>query len=513
MNTKRTKLLAIIFLMPVFAFILWYADADYTGETTAIDVVIPVVIMVVGFLISLRAMRDSVSDVMAVLTVFFALYILARGIGDILYDHSILSPFPGFIQTLIGIPLMILGLCLWLKMEINIAGIRNLVLVLGVFAVFKAFLFIHQSTIMLISEIITSAMIICMSACIIILSKDKSISTYSFIQSSIRSLEGIEMRMASVSDAYILSSGAEELRNMLDSGSSEPVRLGLYSNKYGDRQMIFRRDNDGVRMEIYTPRHSMSNPIYQERVQDIVITRDHLSVFQAGGNWFRFLVHECKQPNYDNALILGHEVDLRKYANAFKRRRLLKKNIQEKEEMEQMYVPAANYYPVPNGGMPPQGQEIRNPDGSVYRGMLDERGLFTGPGVYFYPNGDRFEGIHIAGVRNGQGCYFWADGSWTRGNYANGVREGPTTMYTAGDGLTYSGTAVNDRFAGILRISRDGMPVYEGECDDLRPSGDGVLYTDGGRIIGQWRPDGTCDGTFYGQDGASMPTDPGVRYI
>ena len=524
MNYKSKKLLTIIFLMPIFAVILWFSDADYTGELYDIDVIIPLVIIILGSLISLRAMKDSVSDVMAVLTVFFALYLVARGVSDILYDHSLISPFPGLTQTIMGIPLFLLGLGLWLKMDISIAGIRYMLLALSVLSFCKAFLFIHKGTMVLISEAMISLMLICMSACIVVLSKDKAISTYSFIQASIRSIEGIEMRMSSVSDAYVLTSGVEELWHMLDTGSSEPVRMRLYSNKYGERQIAFKKDGDGVRMEIYTAKQSMSNPYYSVRAQDIVIAEDHLSVFVADGNWFRILVYERKQPNYDNALILGHEVDIRKVANEFLSRRLLMKNIHQKDDEQQIPIPVANYgpagypqngayVPVQNGNVPPGQQEIRNPDGSVYRGMLDPRGLFAGPGVYLFPNGDRFEGVHVGGIRNGPGCYYWADGSWTRGNYSSGVREGPTTMFTVRDGLTYEGVTANDRFVGNIRISRDGRPVYEGGCDDIRPCGNGVLYVDGGRIIGRWNPDGTCVGTFHGQDGSTMPTDPGKRYI
>ncbi|MBR6213678.1 MAG: hypothetical protein IKQ67_03415 [Candidatus Methanomethylophilaceae archaeon] len=512
MNNKSKKLLTIILLMPIFAVVLWYMDAAFTEELSDIDVIIPIIVMALGSLISLRAMKDSVSDVMAVQTLFFGLYLLARGISDILYDHSMISPGPGFVQIVIGIPLIFMGLALWLKMEISIAGIRNIILIFVLLAICKAILFNHQPMDLLISETGVSLMVVCMSVCILIISQDKSISTYSFIQASVRSLEGMEMRMSSVDDAYILSSGAGELRQMLDSGSTEPVRLRLYSNKHGERQIAFKRGDKGVRMEIFTAKQSMSNPYYQITVQDIVIMQDHLSVYAADGNWFRILVYDSKLPNYDNALILGHEVDLRKYANSFSRMWLLRKNRQKKEEAEQMSLPAANYYPVQNG-MPPQGQEIRNPDGSVYRGMLDERGLFTGPGVYFYPNGDRFEGVHVGGVRNGPGCYYWADGSWTRSNYTNGVRGGPTTMFTARDGFLYEGIVENDRFVGNIRISREGRPVYEGGCDDTRPYGNGILYVDGGRIIGQWNPDGTCVGTFHGQDGSAMPTDPGMRYI
>ena len=57
MNNKSKKLLTIILLMPIFAVVLWYMDAAFTEELSDIDVIIPMIVMALGSLISLRAMR------------------------------------------------------------------------------------------------------------------------------------------------------------------------------------------------------------------------------------------------------------------------------------------------------------------------------------------------------------------------------------------------------------------------------------------------------------------------
>ncbi len=152
-------------------------------------------------------------------------------------------------------------------------------------------------------------------------------------------------------------------------------------------------------------------------------------------------------------------------------------------------------------------------NGSSYMGAFDENGQFSGFGVFTYPNGDRFEGEHIAGIRNGNGCFFWKDGSWSRGPYLNGIRQGPTVVFTSGDGRIYEGEMVNDQFVGNIRISAEGRLIYEGGCRDMRPSGEGVMYFKNGRIIGQWSPNGRCKGMFYSNDGTKTQVDPRRRFI
>ncbi|MBR6910285.1 MAG: ATP-binding cassette domain-containing protein [Candidatus Methanomethylophilaceae archaeon] len=169
--------------------------------------------------------------------------------------------------------------------------------------------------------------------------------------------------------------------------------------------------------------------------------------------------------------------------------------------------------PIDNGNTANFGQLYRYQNGSSYWGKLDENGLFTGFGAFTYPNGDRFEGEHIAGVRNGNGCFFWRDGSWSKGSYFNGIRQGPTTLYTSNDGRTYEGNMVNDHFIGNIRISGEGRLIYEGGCRDMRPSGEGVMYFKNGRIIGQWSPNGRCKGIFYSNDGTKTQVDPRRRFI
>ena len=516
MAVKSKKPIIIAILMPIFALGLWYADAYYEENLFELQLLLPSSMIILGSLVSIRAMKDSLSDVLAVESLFFALFLITRGIVGIINDDSDLGPIVGCIQFLVGAPLFLLSLNLWIKVEFSANMIRYICSIILLVCVAKVFLFVHEPESMMFSETMSSILMGGMNVCLIVLSMDKKVASLTLGQISMRSVEGIEMKMASVSDAYILSSGANDIMNLLGPDSPTKASMKLYSNQYGDRPIVFERTADGkVRVEIYSHKHSMSNPYFVVTAKDVVVAQDHVSVYAEDGSWFRFLVYENVQPNCDKALILGHEIDVRKYFESYMLRRLYKKNLQKEAPMpeESFYGEAPPQGFQPQYGMPSMEQELWFPDGGHYRGMLDERGLFAGPGVYTYPNGDRFEGSHIAGVRNGPGCYIWADGSWTRGNYVNGVRDGPTAVYTARDGLIYEGNMSNERFVGSIRISCNGRPVYEGGCDDMRPCGNGILYVDGGRIIGQWNPDGTCNGTFRGQDGSTMPTDPTIRYF
>lgn len=166
-----------------------------------------------------------------------------------------------------------------------------------------------------------------------------------------------------------------------------------------------------------------------------------------------------------------------------------------------------------NGDMSANVQLYRYQNGSSYKGALDDNGRFSGFGVYTYPNGDRFEGEFVAGIKEGDGCYYWKDGSWTKGVYVKGVRQGPTVVFTTNNGWTYEGNMVNDQFVGNIRITYDGRPIYEGGCKDMRPNGDGVMYFRDGHIVGHWSPDGKCKGLFYGNNGMTSQVDPNRRFI
>jgi len=160
------------------------------------------------------------------------------------------------------------------------------------------------------------------------------------------------------------------------------------------------------------------------------------------------------------------------------------------------------------GGPVPDGRQESVPQSNANTPMQHPMA-----GVFRYPNGDYFEGDCSTGTRNGPGCYHWADGSWCRSNYVNGVRQGPTTMLTVANGWYYEGTMADDRFSGNIKVSVNGRILYEGGWDDMRPRGNGTLYSPEGRISGIWNPDGTCYGGVFAEDGSSKPTEPGRRYF
>ena len=51
--------------------------------------------------------------------------------------------------------------------------------------------------------------------------------------------------------------------------------------------------------------------------------------------------------------------------------------------------------------------------------------------MYYFPNGDRYEGEFKNDKRDGQGVYYWKDGDRTVGNFANDQSVGLHAMLLA----------------------------------------------------------------------------------
>ena len=60
----------------------------------------------------------------------------------------------------------------------------------------------------------------------------------------------------------------------------------------------------------------------------------------------------------------------------------------------------------------------------------------NGDGIYYYDNGDKFEGKFIMGVATGKGNYYYNDGSEYEGEYVNDKKEG-YGIYIDKDGNKY----------------------------------------------------------------------------
>eukprot|EP01119_Soliformovum_irregulare_P020341 TRINITY_DN6566_c0_g1_i1.p1 TRINITY_DN6566_c0_g1~~TRINITY_DN6566_c0_g1_i1.p1 ORF type:complete len:1230 (+),score=370.31 TRINITY_DN6566_c0_g1_i1:414-3692(+) len=149
--------------------------------------------------------------------------------------------------------------------------------------------------------------------------------------------------------------------------------------------------------------------------------------------------------------------------------------------------------------------------GERYEGNF-KNGEYT-DGIYFYSNGDKFEGHFLEDRPDGNGTFYYANGDKYQGEMKAGLRCGQG-KYTSTAGDVQQGTFVNERLNGNGVATRNGNR-YEGVFKDGILHGYGGYYGadktqyqggfDGGRFHGK----GTCrfpDGSQYVGD-----WDHGVR--
>ena len=168
-------------------------------------------------------------------------------------------------------------------------------------------------------------------------------------------------------------------------------------------------------------------------------------------------------------------------------------------------------------------------DGGRYVGTLDENG--SGKGIYYYPDGTRYEGTFLNGMRdgmgkfyqeehvyegewksdmafgkgllllsdgakyegyfkdgrfNGLGTYYYSDGSRYEGFFVNDIREGRGSFYTP-DNDCYEGEWKDDVLVGVVSVNFANGDKYIGEIKDGLMNGKGTYYcSDGQRYEGEW---------------------------
>jgi hypothetical protein len=81
---------------------------------------------------------------------------------------------------------------------------------------------------------------------------------------------------------------------------------------------------------------------------------------------------------------------------------------------------------------------IAFPDGSKYTGQM-MNGLRKGQGAYFFADGSFYEGEFDHNQLHGEGMMTWPDGGWYYGNWVNGVMHGQGMEVLAGGSLRHEG--------------------------------------------------------------------------
>jgi hypothetical protein len=147
-------------------------------------------------------------------------------------------------------------------------------------------------------------------------------------------------------------------------------------------------------------------------------------------------------------------------------------------------------------------------NGTRYEGGF-ERGVYSGKGRYEADTGDVYEGDFERGQFSGTGTLLRKDGSRHEGRFDKWVPAGEG-RYTDTQGNVFEGTFVNGELQGSGRITSKDGARYEGELERGRPQGRGTLrmangdvYT-GGFAFGQFEGQGTLTYATARRDGRTQ---------
>ena len=111
---------------------------------------------------------------------------------------------------------------------------------------------------------------------------------------------------------------------------------------------------------------------------------------------------------------------------------------------------------------------ITYPTGT-FQGIYVNNRMVDGSGVYYFANGDRYDGVFVDGRKHGPGRYTDVrNGTVYDGEWVLGRREG-YGVYTASDGYAYEGEWIAGMKEGWGMLFIDKQLVYEGMWASNRP--------------------------------------------
>jgi hypothetical protein len=146
--------------------------------------------------------------------------------------------------------------------------------------------------------------------------------------------------------------------------------------------------------------------------------------------------------------------------------------------------------------------DYERPIYDCYEGDFNENNATVGKGVYYWKNGNRYDGYFKNKLREGKGVYYGQDGDRYEGEWKNDLLEG-RGLYFDRSGLKYDGEWKEWRKEGN-GIYYYLLARYEGEWKNDLKSGIGTLYYDNGdRYEGEWKDDMfNGRGSYFNADGS-----------
>lgn len=144
---------------------------------------------------------------------------------------------------------------------------------------------------------------------------------------------------------------------------------------------------------------------------------------------------------------------------------------------------------LPPPGSPPQAMEVVTEGGVRMAGRFSrdrDGNTLSGDGSIVWPNGDRYDGQIVSGLRQGTGRFTGRDGQVLEGQWqANRLVGEAQLRYANGD--AYRGPLVNDLPEGRGRMEFASGDVYTGDLMRGRPHGSGVyVWRNGMRYDGAY---------------------------
>ncbi len=109
------------------------------------------------------------------------------------------------------------------------------------------------------------------------------------------------------------------------------------------------------------------------------------------------------------------------------------------------------------------------------------------------PDGGRYTGALVNGLRQGQGQVAWDNGARYRGSFEAGLFSGPG-RFEMPDGSIYTGEFRNGAFEGQGRLEQPGTYTYEGRFEKGQIHGRGRLDSQTAEYEGEFR-----QGTYWGK--------------
>ena len=329
MTRYMKALIAILIMLLSGTYFLLNEDLQDLMEP---DEIIPFLIIIVGTVVCLFAMRSSLKDVLSAQCVFIGLYLITKALPNIFTDideHFLIT----LLMFVVGVAIVFMGVNLWCGYNYNIVRIRFaslVVMAIGGIQIAVYWLITCQidgiDFVAFFNRCLGVLMVLMQGVSIALIAYDHSLGYTSLNTLFRHNVRAMEMRMNLVEDAYILSPNIK-LIDKVSNSDDDRVMMTLFSNSTVKRTMVFRRTGGQSVLEINARDHTYINPIISMDVSDIVYSDDTITFYGYEGHRIRIMVYDKIQENYDKPMFFGQQIDIDTFVDERKLRKLFKKNI------------------------------------------------------------------------------------------------------------------------------------------------------------------------------------------